>query len=163
MCEYESARVSIWNLCVNMELCGSTMGTLVANTLGVTVFVSAYITLQHTAAHSRRDRVCGSCIHCNTLQHTATYSRRDRIIFAGFCMWVVWEWQTSTALTSHVIRIDVSCHTYEWVMSHIWMRDVTRIDESCQTCQCVMSHIWMRHVAHINESCKIYEWVALYL
>jgi len=75
--------------------------------------------------------------------------------------------------TSHVTRMNESCHTYEWVMSHIWMshvthmneschvcvRHVTRMNESCHTYEWVMSHIWMSHVTHTNESCHTYEFV----
>jgi len=37
------------------------------------------------------------------------------------------------SVMSHVIHMDVSCHTYEWVMSHIWMSHVIHMDVSCHT------------------------------
>jgi len=46
-----------------------------------------------------------------------------------------WEWVMSHIWTSHVTRLNESCHTYEWVMSHMWM-------SHCHKFGLITSHIW---------------------
>jgi len=42
-------------------------------------------------------------------------------------------------------------------MSHVWTSHVTRMNESCHTYERVMSHVWTSHVTRMNESCHTYE------
>jgi len=60
---------------------------------------------------------------------------------------------------SHVIHVNVSCHTYKYVMSHMWMCHGTHVNESCKIYEYVMSHICMGHGTHMHGSWHTYEWV----
>jgi len=54
----------------------------------------------------------------------------------------------------HAISCPWHHSTHEWVMLHVWTSHVTRMDESCHTYECVVSHVWISHITCMHESTK---------